>query len=157
MRTRPAAFGIPLKARLARGRYKFPPARGIPIKKPGKNDIRPIVLADVKSRIVQRAILDVLQGVDALQPFFRNPHSFGGIKRDEDDSLAAVPAAINAVLDAIDNGAGFVACADISAFFTRISKSSVADIITSAGVDDDFMVLFQQAIHVELANLCRAT
>jgi RNA-directed DNA polymerase len=77
----------------------------VPIPKPGKKDIRPIVLADVETRIVQRSILDVLLGVDALQPFFRNPHSFGGIKRQKDDSLAAVPAAIKAVLDAIGAGA----------------------------------------------------
>jgi retron-type reverse transcriptase len=142
-----------LKARLGHDSFKFPPARGVPIPKPGKKDIRPIVLADVESRIVQRAILDVLQSVQALQPYFRNPHSFGGIKRREDETLAAVPAAIKAVLDAIGAGGDYVACADISSFFTRISKSSVADVVGKAVDDDDFLALFRQAIHVELANL----
>jgi len=144
-----------LKSRLGHGSFKFPPARGVPIPKPGKKDIRPIVLADVETRIVQRAILDVLQGIDALQPFFRNPYSFGGIKRKKDEPLAAVPAAINAVLAAIGDGAGYVACADISAFFTRISKSGVTDIISRAVADNEFMALFQQAINVELANLAQ--
>lgn len=102
---------------------------------------------------MQRAILDVLQGIEALQPFFRNPHSFGGIKRQKDDPLAAVPAAINAVLDAIGAGGRYVMCADISAFFTRISKSTVGDIVGTAVGDDEFMNFFRQAIHVELSNL----
>ncbi len=144
-----------LKSRLGHGSFKFPAARGVPIPKPGKKDIRPIVLADVETRIVQRAILDVLQGIDALQPFFRNLHSFGGIKRQKDEPLAAVPAAIKAVLDAIGSGARYIACADISAFFTRISKSSVSDIVGGAVADAEFSVLFRQAIHVELSNLAR--
>lgn len=142
-----------LKSRLGHGSFKFPAARGVPIPKPGKKDIRPIVLADVETRIVQRAILDVLQGIDALQPFFRNPNSFGGIKRQKDEPLAAVPAAIKAVLDAIGGGARYVVCADISAFFTRISKSAVSDIVGDAVGDMEFMGLFRQAIHVELSNL----
>jgi retron-type reverse transcriptase len=142
-----------LKSRLGHGSFKFPAARGVPIHKPGKKDIRPIVLADVETRIVQRAILDVLQSVKALQPFFLNPHSFGGIKRQKDEPLAAVPAAVKAVLDAIGSGARYVICADISAFFTRIAKSAASDIVAKAVGDDEFMSLFRQAIHVELSNL----
>lgn len=111
------------------------------------------MLAGVEPRIVQRAILDVLQDIDALQPYFRNPYSFGGIKRQKDEPWAAVPAAIRAVLGAIGEGGQFVACADISGFFTRISKSGVSDIVRRAVDDSDFMTLFEHAIHVELANL----
>ena len=111
------------------------------------------MLAQVEPRIVQRAILDVLQGIASLQPFFRNPNSFGGIKRRKDEPLAAVPAAIRAVLDAVGDGGRYVACADISGFFTRISKSRVADIVRHAVDDPEFMTLFEQAIHVELVNL----
>jgi retron-type reverse transcriptase len=142
-----------LAVRLVKGRFKFPPARGIAIRKENKKDTRPIVLASVEARIVQRAILQVLQQIDNLQPYFRNPYSFGGIKRDNNDALAAVPAAINGVLHAIQTGACFVACSDISSFFTCISKSAVSNIIASAVSDVDFMALFQQAIRVELSNL----
>ena len=142
-----------LQQRLVKGSFKFPAARGVPIPKPGKKDIRPIVLAPVESRIIQRAVLDVLQGLEALQPFFRNPHSFGGIKRRTDDPLAAVPAAINAVLQSIDAGSRFVACGDISGFFTRISKIAVRKIIEGAVTDVGFMELFDRAVRVELSNL----
>ena len=142
-----------LQSRLRCNSYKFRPARGVPIKKPGKKTIRPLVITDVESRIVQRAILDVLLSVQALQPYFRNPHSFGGIKRGKEDTLAAVPAAIEAVLEAIKAGACYTACADISSFFTRISKDAVTNIVADAVRAEDFMALFRQAIHVELANL----
>jgi hypothetical protein len=56
----------------------------------GLHDLKPPQI--VETRIVQRALVDVLQGVQSLQPFFLNPHSFGGIKRQENESLAAVPA-----------------------------------------------------------------
>jgi RNA-directed DNA polymerase len=71
-----------LKSRLGHGSFKFPAARGVAIPKPGKKDIRPIVLAGVETRIVQRAILDVLQGIDDLQPYLSQislAHSAGNI------------------------------------------------------------------------------
>ena len=102
---------------------------------------------------MQRALLDTLQGIPSLQTYFRNPYSFGGIKRGQEDELAAVPAAIKAVLDAIGSGGAYVACADITAFFTRISKSTVADIVARVVEDEELVALFRRAIHVELSNL----
>ncbi|MGY4396026.1 RNA-directed DNA polymerase [Sphingomonas sp. UYAg733] len=158
-----------LKGRLARGSFKFAPAKGVPIpkldekgKKTGK--FRPIVLAPVESRIVQRAILNVLLEVTALKPFIQTPYSFGGIrgvrgsqndKVARSDSLSAAPAAIRAVLDEIGNGARFVASADIRSFFTRISKDAVTKIVASAVNDDELVALFREAIDVELSNMAQ--
>jgi hypothetical protein len=104
---------------------------------------------------VQRALLDVLQDIDALSPYFRNPYSFGGIRRGQDDELAAVPAAISAVLKGIGAGARFAMCADISAFFTRIPKPRVIEIVGQAVCDEDFTAFFKNAINVELSNLAQ--
>ncbi len=142
-----------LGQRVAKRRYVFPAARGVAISKPGKKDKRPIVLASVEARIVQRAILQVLQKVEALQPYFRNPYSFGGIKKLKGETLSAVPAAIQAVLCVIENGATHVICSDIASFFTRISKNLVTNIISDAVDDPDFVALFQSAIKVELSNM----
>ena len=43
--------------------------------------------------------------------------------------------------------------ADITGFFTRISKSAVTSIISEAAADPEFIQFFQKAIHVELANM----
>ena len=148
-----------LCTRLTRGTFKFPPAKGIPIAKTGKDGkknkakIRPIVLASVESRIVQRAILDVLLGIPDLQKYVLTPHSFGGIRKSTEDELAAVPAAIKEVLNSIGRGHKFVASADISSFFTRIPKGDVTEIVAKAVNDELFMDLFREAIHVELSNM----
>jgi hypothetical protein len=54
-----------LKHRLGRNKFVFGKAKGVPIKKIGPDGnptgkIRPIVLAPLETRIVQRAILNVL-------------------------------------------------------------------------------------------------
>jgi RNA-directed DNA polymerase len=145
---------------LLRGKFEFEPAKGIAIPKgkpsPGKRgDIRPIVLATVEARIVQRAILNVLTGLPQFAHFVDSPNSFGGMRKSEKRTLSAVPAAIHAVLQAIGDGAHFVVCADISGFFTRISKSTVSALIAENIDDREFMAFFDSAIRVELANLAQ--
>ncbi|WP_248310142.1 reverse transcriptase domain-containing protein [Devosia sp. MC521] len=113
---------------------------------------RPLVLAPLRSRIVQRAVLEALETVPGLSCYFQNPNSFGGIKKQK-DGLAAVPAAVQAVLMAIGNGATHVAFADIRAFFTKIPKPHVTDIISKVTEDPEFVVLFEDAIRLELSNM----
>jgi retron-type reverse transcriptase len=157
-----------MQFRLSRGKFLFEPARGIPIPKldnkgkpTGKH--RPIVLASLEARIVQRALLNVLVEIPGLVPFVNTPHSFGGLRKvkattpaivaEDKRTISAVPAAIDAILREISEGARYVACADISAFFTRISKASVRKIISDAVQDDELMAFFDEVIKVELSNL----
>ena len=83
---------------MQKNKFKFVPAKSIRIPKgKDKKQFRPLVVARVESRIVQRAIHDVLSDVPALQPLIYTPHSFGGVKKRLKKELAAVPAAIQAV------------------------------------------------------------
>lgn len=110
-----------LSNRLARGRFTFPPAKGVPIpkldskgKKTGK--VRPIVLAPVESRIVQRALLNILVEIPDLERYVKTKYSFGGIRGEKPklksdgskvpraERASAVPAAIRAVLRGIEDG-----------------------------------------------------
>jgi retron-type reverse transcriptase len=138
-------------------KFIFPPARGvkIPKDKNNKKDFRPLVVAQVESRIVQRAIHDVIVKVTEINKYVKTPHSFGGIQKSRDDELSAVPAAVKAVLDAIENGGKFIIRSDISKFFTKISKQTVTDIIESTVDDIEFLDLFKRAITVELANMAQ--
>jgi RNA-directed DNA polymerase len=146
-----------LSGRLSHKSFVFAPAKGIAIPKSGSGgkvaQFRPIVLANVECRIVQRSILNVLLDVPDLQKYIHTPHSFGGIRKKSENDLAAVPAAISAVLGYIGAGSNFVICADISKFFTRIPKPTVTAIVADAVKDDEFMQLFKRAITVELSNL----
>ena len=158
-----------LQRKLSRKTFKFAPAKGIRIpkldsrgKKTGK--FRPIVLAPVESRIVQRAVLNVLLKIPGLRPYIKTPFSFGGIRgergtqkerKERSESLSAVPAAIQAVLDEMSNGARFVATADIRSFFTRIPKDAVTKIVSDVIQDEEMMALFRDAIDVELSNMAQ--
>lgn len=146
-----------LSGQLSAGSFRFPDAKGIPVTKKNADGsksakFRPLVLASLRSRIVQRAVLEALETVPRLKPYFHNPNSFGGIKKTK-DGLAAVPAAVQAVLTAIGNGATHVAFADIRAFFTKIPKPHVTDIIAKVTEDPRFMALFEDAIRLELSNM----
>jgi len=142
-----------IQRQLNRGAFDFEPAIGVAIPKKGKHAIRPLVIAPIESRIVQRAIHDVLLSVPAIRRYAENPYSFGGVKKQEGKSTAAVPAAIQAVLSAIGEGARYVIRSDISSFFTRIPKSVVTTIVSDATKEPQFIDLFSRAITVELANL----
>ena len=151
--------------RLSRNRFEFGTAKGVPVpkfdsigRKTGK--FRPIVLASVEARIVQRSVLEVLQSISSLDQFIKTPFSFGGMPkttssspRGNKDNPSAVPAAIKAVLDSIEGGTRFYVCADIKSFFTRISKPRVTEIIASAVDDSEFMEFFSKAIATELSNM----
>ncbi|NKE48760.1 RNA-dependent DNA polymerase [Roseomonas frigidaquae] len=142
---------------LQKGTFKFPPAKGVKIPKDPKDKsiFRPLVVAKVESRVVQRAIHDVLITIPKIQVYVRTPHSFGGVKKDKEDNISAVPAAIQAVLDAIGNGGKFIIRSDITSFFTKIPKSSVTRIVSDAVQMDGFMDIFSKAIAVELENMAQ--
>lgn len=141
-----------IQRQLNLGCFRFMPAKGVPASKKG-GGVRPIVVAPIESRIVQRAIHDVLRDVPSIHRCVENPFSFGGVRKTHKDDLGAVPAAIQAALDAIRNGATFVVRSDISAFFTKIPKPTVIAIVSDATQQPDFLDLFTKAITLELENL----
>jgi RNA-directed DNA polymerase len=142
-----------IQRRLCNDAFEFEAAKGIPIPKKTGTAIRPIVVAPIESRIVQRAILEVLLKVPGLQLFLQSPFSFGGIQKREGSTLAAVPAAVQATLDGIGCGAKYVVRSDISSFFARIPKPAVRKIVAQSVLDAPFMELFDKAISVELSNM----
>lgn len=134
--------------------FKFPPAQGKRIPKK-KGTFRPLVVAPVESRIIQRAIHDILTSIPEIITYTNTPYSFGGMKKGEDDDLASVPAAIQSVLHAIEDGAKYIVRSDISDFFTKIPKPELTAFVGHIVNDADFLDLFSKAIKVELANLAQ--
>lgn len=57
-----------------------PKASGFPLEKKGKGTYRPVVSYDINTRIVQRAILNILLSHTKIQPVLNCATSFGGIK-----------------------------------------------------------------------------
>ena len=133
-----------IQKRLREKPYKFSRQFGAtPEKDKGKGK-RPLVIAPIEDRIVQRAILDVLQDADDLtqvQAILATPTSIGGIRG------RGVEHAINLIEDAYVSGdANFVAGSDISGFFTKIPQSEVVAFIGSQTDDCEFIDLFTRAL-----------
>jgi retron-type reverse transcriptase len=135
---------------LLKDKFRFAPARGVPIRRPNKPP-RPIVIAPIANRIVQRSILDVLQSENSISKYINTPFSFGGIK--DYDEPKGVRNAIHAAQKAIAEGAKWYIKSDIKNFFTNIPKHKVVDIISSLIHDNKFIQLFEAAIDVELENM----
>ena len=141
-----------IATRVHRGTFDFGQARGVTPPK-GSGGHRPIVIAPVEARVVQRTVHDVLIEVDGVRPSVWTPYSFGGVPKRGEGSVAAVPAAINAVLRARrESGATHAICADISSFFTKVPKLPLIEFVRGHTADD-FAAFFEAAITVELQNM----
>jgi RNA-directed DNA polymerase len=143
-----------LQDRLRDG-YSFAPAFGAtPQKGPGKDEKRPIVVAPIEDRIVQRAILDVLQEANELMPIqavLKTPTSIGGIPgRGVDHAIAMIE-------EAWDAGKAYAAGSDIRGFFKKIPKTRVFKFLSSSIDEPEFVDLVQRALTVELANASQLT
>jgi len=139
-----------IQERLRRAPYKFARQIGAtPEKAKGKGK-RPLVIAPIPDRIVQRAILDVLQDakeLTAVQQVLATPTSIGGIRgRGVEDAIAIIEQAWS------DGNAIHVAGSDISGFFTRINQAGVVKFIKEQTNDEEFIDLFASALRVDLAN-----
>jgi RNA-directed DNA polymerase len=149
-------FSVGIESRLERiyrqlhkDKFQFPPAEGVLVSRKGKKP-RPLVLSPIPSRIVQRALLEVLQSERALEPYYKNCTSFGGIK----GKRLGVPGAVTAVYRKIESGdAKFFIRSDIDSFFTKIPRRTVLAKICSVIPDARFQCLLQKATDVELDNL----
>jgi len=134
-------------AQLREGRFIFAPARGLSIERPGKGP-RPIVMAPIESRIVQRAILDVLRALPGLGAAdLEAPTSFGGVPG------RGTAGAVTAAIDAVKGGHGVYLRSDIAGFFRQIPRErALARILIHVG-DEGFARLLDAATRTELDNL----
>jgi RNA-directed DNA polymerase len=132
---------------LSAGGFAFGRARGIALPRPGKRP-RPIVIAPIESRVVARALLDVLQttpGVAAA--FLATPTSFGGLPG------RGVEQAVAAALDAVGRGAIFYVRSDIADFFRAIPRAHAMATVADALQDARMASVVDQATRTELDNL----
>jgi hypothetical protein len=136
--------------RRLRAGYEFSPQIGAtPAKASGKGK-RPLVIAPIEDRIVQRAILDVLQqspNLPGVIEVLSTPTSVGGIRgRGVENALALIDAAHRR------GDASFVGGSDITGFFTQVRQGDVVEFVREQTDDMAFVDLLARALRVELAN-----
>ncbi|CUH89848.1 Retron-type reverse transcriptase [Phaeobacter sp. CECT 5382] len=157
---------------LRTGKLLFDPVEGV-LKDKRKRlsagkEPRPIAISTIQNRVVQRAILQVLQPRQARD--LRDPNTRYETVRD--DRLGrindvnrskfgvggliyphgGVRPAIETIITAIDGGAKFYFQSDIRAFFTKIPTDKVIDFVRRETCDEAFVELFAKALEVHLGN-----
>lgn len=129
---------------------------------------RPIAIGSIKNRVVQRAILQVIQPrkiVDASNPFSKHvpriDERLGKLNRVNSSRYGigglmapygGVKPGIQMILDAMHEGATHFFQSDIKAFFTAIPTEKVIELVRAETDDDELTKLFDEALIVNLAN-----
>jgi hypothetical protein len=133
-----------IQGKLGAGSFKFGKAKGIAL----GDKKRPIVIAPIESRIVQRAILDVVQEIPDVHRVLHSRFNFGGV----DGPGFGVQAAIAKAVECAQRGGHYVRT-DIRSFFVKVPRQKAADALSKyfAG-DPRFTELFQAAIKTELQD-----
>lgn len=128
---------------LDRGRFDFAPGIGVLQKKRGKKP-RPIFIAPLENRIVQRSILNTLQSTKSIEPYIKSTLSYGA---------RGVPLAIEDAYNILTREAKYYIKSDIVGFFTNIPRTVPLRKIESAIPERRFVNLLDEATKAELANL----
>ena len=142
-----------IHASLHSRRFIFAEQHGV-LKTKSTGKKRPIVVAPINNRIVQRAILNVLQSEDSrivphlgdIPRALRTSTSVGGIPK------RGVAYGIEIINEAIKSGAIYYLRSDIRDFFTKVPKASITGFVREQTKDEEFTILFEQAIATELDN-----
>jgi len=128
-------------------KFKFEPSHGIPVQKKGKSSKRPLVLSPIPNRIVQRALLEVIQTLPKIKAIQSSWLNFGGVPE------LGVPEAVTTAYEIMLRKNYFVRT-DISAFFVNIPRDKAIAQITKYTVGNaDFNELLISATNVELDNV----
>lgn len=135
-----------IQTQLRQEKFVFLPARGVAKHRIGKAP-RPVVVAPIRNRMVQRAVLDVLQRVPTIRSTYLDvPTSFGGIKGH------SVKDALIAATEAVSAGARYYVCSDIADFFRGIPRQTVVATLMEHVQDERFGRVLDAATETELNN-----
>ncbi|QKG71769.1 RNase H family protein [Erythrobacter mangrovi] len=135
-----------IQSLLRNGKFEFDYQTGILKSKAGGKK-RGIVLASVRNRIVERAILDTLQTrCQFVKDVNSCATSVGGVPN------RSVPHGIKLILDAFEDGKSYFVRSDISGFFDHIPRRAVIGYMREQISDQRFLSLIDQATTVTLAN-----
>lgn len=135
-----------IQRQLLKNRFDFGTARGVPIPK-SSGGYRPLVVAEIPARIVQRSILEVLKTQAPIKDVIDQAGSYGTSRK------RRVRVAIRDVCVAIDAGASYYVRSDIKEFFTKIPRLKVLKQLRDLLPDDTLDDLLAQATHFELEDL----
>lgn len=128
-----------LHERLKSGRYRHQPIRRVHIPKE-RGKTRPIGIACVEDKIVQRAVTEVLQAIYE-QDFLDCSFGFRP-GRSAHDALRVLGKA------AFDREANWILEVDIQSFFDSVDRSALMEMLRERVADESFLRLVGKCLHV---------
>lgn len=139
-----------IQLKLRKHNYEFAKARGVAVRK-GKNKVgkRGIVIATLRDRVVQRAILDVVyryNDAPAIAEVLNTRTSVGGVPK------LGIGHALALIEQAVERGAEYIIKSDIQDFFPSLPRANALAFMRRHITDEKFVRLFEQAVTVELEN-----
>lgn len=134
-----------IRKELLTGSYRFGAVRAKTIKKKGGKK-RPLMIADVRDRVVQRAMARILER--RLENAFglNNPASYAYLPK------KGVKSAIKQMLRFHQDGCRLILEADIENFFGTVDINKLLGIVFSKLTDRTLDVLIEEAFKVEIGN-----
>ncbi len=161
-----------IQDQLRKGRFAFDKYDGVlkdKKEREAKNKKpRPIAIGSIKNRVVQRAVLQVLQPRKVIDP--SNPYTKFRPKNDSRIGAlndvncsrfgvgglmapyGGVQPAIKLIMDGMSEGAGHYFQSDIKEFFTRIPTATIVQKIFEQTGDREITDIFSSALEVHLKN-----
>ena len=138
-----------IASQLRKYKFRFKPSRGLAIKNPKKpHSKRPIVISPVANKILQRAILDVIQEIPEIAQKLNSKFNYGGVQE------IGVPEAIHkAYVTSLEKP--YFVRTDISKFFVNVPRAKALNLLTSVIDDIEFNDILVQATNTELDNLAQ--
>lgn len=157
---------------LQQGTFQFDVVQGVLADKRKREkvnkDPRPIAIATLKNRVVQRAILQVLQprkprdtkevdsrfetimnpALGKINDVNSSPYGVGGLIK----PYGGVGRGIEAIMSAMNHGAKLFYRSDIIAFFTDIPVAPVIEFVKTETRDEQLTDLFALGLEVHLGN-----
>lgn len=157
---------------LRENRFKFDPSKGVLKDKKARiamgKDPRPIAISSVRNRVVQRAILQVLQPrktvnpsdpnsksqqlddprLGAINKVNKSPFGVGGLLGE----FGGVTPAVQLLLSGMNEGKEYFYKSDIKAFFTDIPTAKVVEFVRRETKDERLCAILEEALRVDLSN-----
>jgi len=154
------------------GRFEFDDVEGVLKDKKARESVnknpRPIAIGTIKNRVVQRAILQILQPrkvvdkknvnskhmpaddarIGQLNLVNKSKYGVGGLM----SPYGGVAPAIKLVMQAMKDGSTHYYQSDIKAFFTKIPTTIIVDKVLEETSDAELSKLFSKGLEVNLAN-----
>lgn len=127
--------------------YKFNDVRGVLIAKNEPGKFRPLRIADVKDRVVQKALANLLTDMLSTKYRLDNGCSFA---YQENKSIEG---AIKKLVEDFKNGNRIILEADIKKFFDNVNRDRLLNKVFADLPDDSINVLLAEALAQNIGNL----